>query len=355
MKITLFTLLFLFSSAAIWAQPGRNRCQNGPLNRQTFLQQKRAVGALQQAGDKLEQAKSVALGFCLSSDQVREIAELFDNDFDRLEFTKEAWHTVFDKEQYLTVMDAFIQASAMFQLYQHIQAEQQAPMPGTVPSPIPTVAYPDAQAYTGNTGCQSPASDVNFDIAFLQIAEQADDQARMNNARMHWQNNCFSVTQIMKFALEFKQEGARFQFLKNVSSKVYDTGNLNFAVQVLPSDNLKKEWYQWLSGQQSTTPAAAGETTCSVTEDSMGKILNSLRQQGVNSSRTNLAKQQIRVHKCFTAQQVKRIVATLSVESSRLEVMKFAFEYTVDPAEYLNILDVLTVQSSRDEVAKMVR
>lgn len=353
MKTLFLSFVFLVSVLISWAQPGRNRCQNGPLNRQTFLQQKRAVAAQQQAGAKLEQANSLALGFCLSSDQVREIAELFDNDFDRLEFTKEAWNTVFDREQYLTVMDAFIQASAMFQLYQHIQAEQQAPLPGTTPSPIPSVAYPDAQAYTGNTGCQSPASDANFEKAFLQIAEQPDDQMRMNNARMHWQNNCFSVSQIMKFALEFKQEGARFQFLKNVSSKVYDTGNLNFAVQVLPSENLKKEWYQWISGQQ--TPAPVNDNTCTVSEESMGKILNSLRQQGVNSSRTNLAKQQIRVHKCFTAQQVKRIVATLSVESSRLEVMKFAFEYTTDQAEYLNILDVLTVQSSRDEIAKMVR
>jgi len=236
-----------------------------------------------------------------------------------------------------------------------MQAQEQAPLPGTTPSPLPIVAYPDAQAYTGKTDCATPAIEAQFEKAYLQIAEQPDDQTRMNNARTHWQNNCFTVAHIMKFALEFKQEGARFQFLKNVSSKVYDTGNLNFAVQVLPSDNLKKEWYQWVSGMQTSASSPTPQATCAVSEESMGKILNSLRQQGVNSSRSNLAKQQIRVNKCFTAQQIKRIVATLSVESSRLEVMKFAFEYTIDAAEYLNILDVLTVQSSRDEIAAMIR
>jgi hypothetical protein len=72
------------------------------------------------------------------------------------------------------------------------------------------------------------------------------------------------------------------------------------------------------------------------------------------SSRTSLARQQIIQYKCFKAEQIRSIVKTISVESYRLEVMKMAYAYTLDRQEFLNILDALSVQSSRDEIIRMV-
>jgi hypothetical protein len=138
---------------------------------------------------------------------------------------------------------------------------------------------------------------------------------------------------------------------------VFDTGNLNYATQVFSNQNFRKDWAVFLAGQNTTTTTNNPNPvqSCQVSQESMTKIIASLNQQAVNSSRVNLAKQQIQVNKCFTARQIKSIVGTIAVESGRLEVMKFGYEFTIDKPEYLNILDVLSVQSSRDEIIGMVR
>jgi len=354
MTSKILLILLLSVTQLLYAQAGRNRCQNGPVSQQIFQNQKRMIASRQGSAAQLEAAKGLSISYCLSSSQVKEIADLFGNDYDRLEYVKEAWYTVFDKEEFFNVMDAFIQASNLFRLYDFMRLENGSLPQGSSPDANPAVVYPLSSAYAGLTGCPSPAQDNIFEQALNSLNTQADDQSKMKQAQTLWQNNCFSVAQTLQMALLFQQEGARLQFLKNTANKVFDTGNLNYAEQVFPSENLKKDWNTWLAGRNATVPTSEPEL-CSVSEETMSRIISSLKQQSVNSSKTNLAKQQISINKCFKARQVRSIVALISVESSRLEVMKYAYDFTIDKNEYLNILDVLSVQSSRDEIIRMIR
>lgn len=362
-KFFAFVLISLLSVLSLSAQGMKNRCQNGPMDRTQFQQQKQFIGSRQGVFAQLEAARSLSTSYCLSSEQVKEVAALFQNDFDRLEYAKHAWYSVYDREEFYVVFDAFIQASNLFRLHDFIRNEMgevkpnSNPNPG--PAPVASIQYPDASYYAGANGCTQLINEPGFQQVLASVKNQVDDNSRMNYLKGLWSINCFSVAQTMMIASEFQNESARLQFLKNASTRVFDTGNLNFAAQVFVNQNFRKDWAVFLAGQNTSTTTNTStptpQNTCQVSQESMSKIINSLNQQAVNSSRVNLAKQQIQVNKCFTARQVKSIVATISVESGRLEVMKFAYDYTIDKPEYLNILDVLSVQGSRDEIIGMVK
>lgn len=360
-RIFISVIFSMVTMLTLSAQGIKNRCQNGPMDRTQFQQQKQFVGSRQGVFAQLEASRSLSTSHCLSSEQVKEIAALFQNDFDRLEYAKHAWNSVYDKEEFYVVFDAFIQASNLFRLHDFIRNEngevKSNPSPG--PAPVASIQYPDASYYVGSNGCTQLINEPGFQQVLVAVKTQGDDNSRMNYLKGIWNINCFSVAQTMMIASEFQNESARIQFLKNASTRVFDTGNLNFASQVFVNQNFRKDWAVFLATQNpnnSTNDATpTPSNTCQVSQESMSKIINSLNQQGVNSSRVNLAKQQIQVNKCFTARQVKSIVATIAVESGRLEVMKFAYDYTLDKPEYLNILDVLSVQSSRDEIIRMVK
>lgn len=360
---TFLSLFFLILVHSLHGQGLKNRCQNGPMDRTQFQQQKQFVGTRQGVFAQMEAAQSLSTSHCLSSEQVKEIASLFQNDFDRLEYAKHAWYSVYDKDEYFIVLDAFIQASSLFRLYDFIQQERgqvnsnPSPNPNPGPPAQPSIQYPDAAFYMRTQGCNSLMNDAGFQQVLSGVRNQMDDNARMNYLKGLWTINCFSVAQTMMIASEFQNEAARLQFLKNASTRVFDTGNLNYATQVFSNQNFRKDWAVFLAGQNTTTTTnnPTPVQSCQVSQESMTKIIASLNQQAVNSSRVNLAKQQIQVNKCFTARQIKSIVGTIAVESGRLEVMKFGYEFTIDKPEYLNILDVLSVQSSRDEIIGMVR
>lgn len=359
-RLVFFLLSFLVLGQ-LSAQGLRNRCPNGPMDSFLFGQQKQFVSTRQGVSAMLEAAKSLSGSHCLSSMQVKEIAALFPNDYDRLEYAQFAWSSVYDKEEFYVVMDAFMQASSLFRLYDFIRAENSSGTTKPNPPAAPALQYPDASVYAGTMGCSPVQNEPGFQQVLQAVTSQPNDQARMNYLKGLWHLNCFSVAQMMMIGTEFQQEPSRLQFMKNASSRVYDSGNLNYAVQILSGLEARKDWNAFLAARSTTatnnsnpTPAP-GNTSCQVSQEAMNRIIQSLGQQSVNSSRVNLAKQQIQMNKCFTARQVKSIVATISVESGRLEVMKFAYDYTIDKPEYLNILDVLTVQSSRDEIMSLVR
>lgn len=356
MKYTIifFLIVWMNLPESGMTQGIRNRCQNGPMDRTLFQQQKQFVATRRSSSEVLEAARSLSTSNCLSSEQVKEVASVFTNDFDRLEYAKHAWYSVYDKEEFLTVMDAFIQASNLFRLYDFIRAESGAATPPGGPAPIASIQYPDAALYVGGKGCPDWVNENGFQQVLVGVKNQPEDTGRMKFLQGLWNSNCFSVAQTMMLAQEFQQENNRFQFLKNASVRVYDAGNLNFAVQVFQTETLRKEWNQFIASRLLQAPAESPQT-CQVAPDALTRIVNSINQQGVSSSKVNLAKQQIQVNKCFTARQVKSIVATIPIESGRLEVMKFALDYTIDKPEFLNILDVLSVQSSRDEIIKLVR
>jgi uncharacterized protein YxeA len=77
----------------------------------------------------------------------------------------------------------------------------------------------------------------------------------------------------------------------------------------------------------------------------------SISNVSFDNSKQNIAKQTIAAN-YLSAAQVKEIVQLFSFESSKLEIAKFSYAYTLDKGNYFLVNDALTYSTSKDELAK---
>lgn len=79
-----------------------------------------------------------------------------------------------------------------------------------------------------------------------------------------------------------------------------------------------------------------------------------LRNESFENTRVTLAKQTIATN-FFTAAQVKDIVNVFSFESYKLEIAKYAYDYTVDKGSYFMINDAFSFSNSKEELNNYIR
>ena len=75
-------------------------------------------------------------------------------------------------------------------------------------------------------------------------------------------------------------------------------------------------------------------------------LLNTIDNQSFESTKMVIAKQAIRDHEMMTTSQVIDLMNLLSFESSKLELAKYAYQYTVDRHKYFQLFNHFSFDSS---------
>ncbi|WP_299452641.1 DUF4476 domain-containing protein [uncultured Microscilla sp.] len=101
-------LLFCFSTVLLSSAQAQRRCRQA-IPPHLFKQKKRRIQQ-KRGSQKLQTAQRVARNHCLSSHQVRAIAQVFRKDQNRLAFAKVAFHNTVDRRNFSCVYSTFYQA-----------------------------------------------------------------------------------------------------------------------------------------------------------------------------------------------------------------------------------------------------
>lgn len=217
MKIFFFNLLvFCFLNFGLNAQnsPIAPLECNNPISNAQFQQKRNLI--LDQNNDirQLEVAKRIARNNCLLSQQVKAIAEIFVNDFDRLEFCRTAYPNTFDKANFYEVYDCFAYFSNVFRLHDYVNGFRnnvivQPPIirePIVIDPPIIDPILEDPPCFVDNED-------------FLQIKQSIEKQ-RFNNTKITIAKQiirtkqCFSCNQIKQIVSLFDFETSKLTMAK---------------------------------------------------------------------------------------------------------------------------------------------
>jgi hypothetical protein len=68
----------------------------------------------------------------------------------------------------------------------------------------------------------------------------------------------------------------------------------------------------------------------------------------------NIAKQVIGAN-YFTTSQIKDVMEAFSFENNKLEIAKYAYQYTVDKREYFTLADCFSFSNNKDELMKYIQ
>jgi hypothetical protein len=349
-SLTLFTLLIVTVGYAQVHLP----CTS-PMPQLQFQQKMFVLSKARSEDQKLQIAHTIASGNCLSSAQVKQIAEQFVDEDYRLDFAEMAFENTVDQNNFYTVYDAFANFSTVFMLHDYVTGHCQ--ITPVIPQPPVGITfqdyeYPSAYNYHGPTNCNIPMPDQDFMSLAVQLANQKYEPGRMLIATQMVQNNCISVEQVMKMASLLQMESNRLSFAKAAYAGTYDIKNYHFIDQLFTYAPYKADLKQFIMSQ-SVIPVPP-PPPCFVSETDFTDICASIRKQNFNATRVTIARQVIQAKGCFTSRQVFDLVKLFDFEDSRLEVAKFAFAYTTDKENYYIVNDALSFESSKSELSKFI-
>lgn len=338
-----------------------------------FQQRLNQINGTFNGTSRYTQARNLAQGNCLNSWQVKQVAMALNSDFDKLEFCKIAFANTTDKDNFYDVYDAFAYFSTVFRLHDFvIMARQQTVQPVVSNTPVyngsytaiiqnnmvvyPPLPYPEVNGYVGITQCNMPVSNavVNGHVQHMLVSNM-NAQGLLDYTLNLINANCFTTAQIMRLATVFSMETMRLEVIKQGIQRVYDKGNYEYAKFVLTSQPLINDFVNTLFGTQVVTPPVVVQPLCTVSNTDYNQIKSSIEKERFASTKLTLAKQALQAKKCFTVEQIIRILQLFTFEDNKLELAKFAYEYCIDRENYYRVNDVFTFSSSKDELNRFLQ
>lgn len=332
----------------------------------SFQQKLSQLNGMRTDQQRLAAASEFARRNCLLTYQVKQITELFSDDYTRLSFVQDAYPGLFDKENFYDLYDVFAYFSTAMRLHDFINPLQGGvSRPNPYPNPrdryyydFPEYNYPSYENYRETTPCSQPLTDGEFYRLVQSVMMQPDDELRELTAISLAEANCMTVAQIMKMASLLGQEAKRLDYLKRSYDYTYDVGNYHYSNQLFKDKTYYTQFEAYIAErrrQPNHDPRhRPSERVCGVSDAEMIEIVASIKEQSFDNTQLTMAKQIVRAKQCFTTSQIRQLIDVFSFEKSKLDIAKYCYAYCVDRSNYYKLNNAFSFSSSVDELTNFV-
>ncbi len=220
---------------------------------------------------------------------------------------------------------------------------------------FPSYNYPNPLNYAGVKFCATPLPETDFMNFAMQVAGNRNDQSKLIASLQIANSHCLSTAQMMKLSSIFSAEESKLNFLKQAYDAVYDVGNYHSASQVLQSSNNLQDFHQFIQNKGNGGGGLNPTYGCQLDNVEFENIKSKIERQNFNSSKINLAKSLLRNKgKCFMASQIREILQLFNFENSKLEMAKFAYDFTNDTQNYAQLAVLLQYSSSKQDFERFL-
>jgi hypothetical protein len=307
---------------------------------------------------RITESKTWLDQYYLTSAQVKNLAQAFYSDEERLSFAMAAYPMVIDKENFYDVYDVFAYFSTVFRLHDFVHGLNIAePIPQQPQLMFPNLNYPVWSNYNGPHGCSVPVNNDDFLYLASQVASQPNEPDKLEMARNITRQNCMAVADIMRIASLLQMEPDRLMYFKTIHNYAWDVMNFEACAQLLSQPSLRNELLDFLGesrpphGNDPLPPTLP----CIVDQLDFEQIKASIQKQSFNNTKLTLAKQIVSSKKCFNTGQISELTRLFDFASSKLEFAKYAFDFCLDKANYYRVTDALDFENSKTELLKYIR
>ncbi len=355
MKKILFIVIFGLIQFNIFAQ----NC-NQPVSNFTFQGFKRELQNQNSDSPRLNTARGLLNNNCFSASQIKELAEIFQEDFPRLEFAKTAYDKVFDRTNFYEVYNSFAYFSTVFMLHDFVLEKRgnNNNNNNNNNSPnFPNLIYPNAVGYVGASKCNNPVTYNDFIIIAIEVNNLGTDELKINKLGEYFsQNTCFTTAQIMRFATLLQNENNRLNYLKRMYPRSFDSGNYQQAVQTLQTSVNQQNLVAFLQAENGNTPSNPVGTNqtapCVLSDVDYKDVRDRINKESFNNSKINMARTLIPIKRCFTTQQIRGIMDVITFD--KMNIAKFSYDYCSDKQEYYKLSDGLSSNRDREDFMKFL-
>ena len=352
-KFLITILLFLFIGLTnIHAQ----NC-NSPIGQVDFLKIFSLVSSKQNDQLKLGTCNTWFVNKCFTSDQIKQLAALFTTDDFRFQFATTAFSHCWDQGNYYSVMDAFYSYSYAFRLYDFMTHPTIIDTNPPVPVfSFPNYSYPSSVGYSGMVSCNLPITDNDFLVLVQPIIGLSTDAEKNVAALQLTQTQCLSMAEDMMLASLFTLELNKLNFMKEAFLHAYDMENYTFASQLFTTTLYKTDWTTYCQNQLTliSTPPPPPLPVCTVSETDMINFKKAISKESFSDTKLKMAKQILSNNPCFTVLQARDFVNLLSFDGDKLDLAKYAWDFTIDHQNYYLMNDAFSFSSTKNDLMDFV-
>lgn len=327
-----------------------------PISDVEFAQRMQQLNTRGNDENKLQTCRVIISGKSFSSQQAKQMALIFLSDYWRYQFATDIYSHTRDKENFYEVYDAFTSYSTVFRLHDYIHS---IPVitDNTLPVPVPAkpvITYPLCTNYKGSIGCPLPVGDKDFNVYAANVFNQPNDDLRIKAAKDLIDRVCISMAQLMGIALSFDLETSRLTFMKESFLRVYDLENYNYAAAVFSNELYRADWMNYCKASLTPTIVVTPPPVCEVKQAELDEIKATVKKQSFSSTQLALIKQILSAKKCFKCAQIKQLMQVFSFEDDKMELAKFAYDYTTDKNNYYTLTDAFSFSASKEELLNFI-
>ncbi len=211
---------------------------------------------------------------------------------------------------------------------------------------------------------QTPLGERRFEEGVRRVME-VEGPERFRRAMELSAAHMLSSMQVKEIASRLNDDGARLEFASAAFARTADPENFYEVYDAFSTFSKVMRLHDRIHHLSIAVPTAAlpPPTTPippppppTVSETEMRDIIRSLRRESFDQTRTKLAHQILSTSpKKFLASQVKQMLDCFDFEPSKIELAKFAYQYTFDPEHYHLINESFSFPNSREELSRFIQ
>lgn len=350
----LFSSLFLFVVANLSAQ----FCAI-PVAESLYQSNFNQIAINRTDAAKLEKANMFVKNNCVTAEQVKNIALLFQTDSTRMQFCTQAYTHTYDYKNFFVVYDAFSAFSYALRTYDHVSkvvvpvlppTNDGAPKPGAIAAPVyANWTYPDTARITANKGCAGPvAKEIMFKPIGENVFKQPTDESKLVSIEQASAGNCLSMAQVMKLTSLITSEDIRLRALKSTFPHVYDQEHYPYAAAAFTTQPMKDQWMAFASTFLTPPPPP-----CVVTDPDFKKLHTDVQEKRFTDDKIS-AITMISKDRCFNVAQINTLALEFPFGDEKLKVMKMCYAKCPDQTNYYKLVDQLSFQSEKNNLTRFI-
>ncbi len=274
-----------------------------------------------------------------STAQVRQVLLLVRAESARLELAKLAYGKVTDPAQFTMLYDVFPSIASRDEMNAYIRNN------------------PNTGGYSGDYNNPNSTRIPMSDYLFLQLVQNVNSQwnqeGKVNVIRSAFSNtaNYFSTAQTRQLLSAITAENNRLELAKLAYARTSDVANFTTLYDMFSVAG-KNDLNNFITGgytntQYNTKPPMGDTDFSQLLQKANNHFLPWDKVKDVRAAFNNTAN-------FFTTAQIRQLLALVAAEDDKLELAKLSYRSVTDAYNFLQITDMFSRQSSKDELTNFV-
>jgi hypothetical protein len=274
-------------------------------------------------------------GYSYSSSQIRQLLELINAESDRLKLAKLGYSKAIDPGNYIVVSNMLASQASRNDLANYMSTYNST-NPGSV------------TAWTNS----------KFNTLYRTAQRQTPTSVRVTYLSDLFSNaaNYYTASQARQMIQLVSDEANRLYLTKLSYRGLTDKTNFTVLYDLLGRQSSRDELAVHVNAYNSGSLGLPVISGVAMTDAEYNAIYRDVQNRwglGAKMSALTDIFQTAAYH--FTTSQARQLIMLVSAESNRLDLAKASYDNIVDPANFTQLNDVFSTQSSRDDLAAYVR